>query len=99
MVGNILEEARSSLKKYSEDLGLSQVAVDKGYAILENKQKREGLDSRPQNLAAGAAYISSILVGERKTQQEISKVAKISVSAVSKGYRELAEDIDADIIL
>jgi len=99
MVGDILEEARNNLKKYSEKLGLSQDVVDKGYAILENKEKNEGLDGRPQNLAAGAVYISSILVGERKTQKEIGRVAEISDGSVSKAYKKLAEHIDADIIL
>jgi transcription initiation factor TFIIB len=80
-------------------LNLSQNAIDKGYAILENKHEKEGLDGNSKQLAAGAIYISSILVGERKTQIEIGKVAEISNTSVGKGYKKLRENVSMDIIL
>lgn len=99
MVGDVLEETKNNLKRYADELNLSQNAIDKGYAILENKHEKEGLDGNSKQLAAGAIYISSILVGERKTQIEIGKVAEISNVSVSKGYKKMADHIDADIII
>ena len=89
-----LEEAKEDLKKYAENLGLGQDAINAGYDILDNFQKKGTNDFRPRNLAAGALYMSAILVGEGKTQERIGIAAKISAKAVGKSYRKLSKKID-----
>jgi len=94
-----LLEAKAKLKNYAEELSLGEVAIEKGYALLENHKDRISSRSEPNSLAAGAVYISSILVGNRKTQEEICKVSKVSRGALRNYYKNLGERIDLDIIL
>ena len=49
--------------------------------------------------AAAAVYIASILCGDRRTQKEIGSVARISTPTISKYYKELAQEVDIEIIL
>lgn len=98
MVGEICNEARDKLKTYAEELGLSQDAIDTGYNLLDTFQKKKE-EFNPNEIAAGAVYFSAFLVGERKTQKDVGKVADMKAAKVGKGYRELKENVDVSIVL
>ena len=76
MAGDNFELAKEKLKTYADDLGLSQDTVNTGYHLLDDFQKKNQ-EFDAEDMAAGAVYFSSILVGERKTQKEVGKAANI----------------------
>lgn len=94
-----IQESEKHLTNYAKELGLSQFAIDKACAILEDYDGGFDKIRKSESWAAAALYIGSTLAGERRTQEKISKVANISSSSLRKGYKELADSISIDIIL
>lgn len=99
MTTDIIEETKNKLKEYAEELGLSQDAIDTGYSILEDYKKKGDQDFNPEGFAAGTVYLSTMLVGEKKTQKDIGKVAKITPIEVSRNYKKIRENVDLDIVI
>ena len=50
-------------------------------------------------IAAAAIYIASILCGDRRTQREVADVAGVTEVTIRNRYKELAEELDIEIIL
>jgi transcription initiation factor TFIIB len=50
-------------------------------------------------VVAAALYISSILSSERRTQREVADVAGVTEVTIRNRYKELAENLDIDIIV
>jgi transcription initiation factor TFIIIB Brf1 subunit/transcription initiation factor TFIIB len=98
MVGGNCNDARDKIKIYSEKLGLSQDAMDTGYKFLDQFQKKNQ-EFNPEEIAAGAVYFSAIMVGERKTQEAVGNAANINTNKVGKGYKQVRESVDVDIML
>lgn len=98
MVEDICDTAKDKLKSYADELGLSQDAISTGYHLIDDFQKKKQ-DFNPEEIAAGAAYFGAILVGERKTQKDVGKVAELTTIKVGKSYREIMDNVDVDIIL
>ncbi len=48
------------------------------------------------SLAAAALYISTIQTGERRTQQEIATIAKITPVTIRNRFKELVKILDAE---
>ena len=68
--------------------------------ILKQAGERELTSGRgPTGVAAAAIYISSILSGERRTQREVADVAGVTEVTIRNRYKELAEQLDIEIIL
>lgn len=99
MVGDKFDAAKDKLKNYAEELGLSQDAIDTGYHLLDDFRKRDRDDFKPERMAAGALYMSAILVGEKKSQENIGKVANVSAHIVGRNYRQLRENVDISIVI
>ena len=53
----------------------------------------------PTGVAAAAIYIASILCGDRRTQREVADVAGVTEVTIRNRYKELAEELDIEIIL
>jgi len=92
-------ELKLKIKQYSYELGLDESAIQKGNSLIENYMNRFSTRNNTDSLAAGVVYISSILVGNRKTQNEICKISKVSRGSLRKNYKKLGESIDLDILL
>jgi transcription initiation factor TFIIB len=48
-------------------------------------------------VAAAAIYIASILKGERRSQEDVAEVAKITGVTVRNRYKELCEKLGLDL--
>lgn len=61
-----------------------------------NKAVKSGLSSGkgPTGVAAAALYIASLLLGERKTQKEVSEISGVTEVTIRNRYKELSEKID-----
>jgi len=71
-------------------LGLSGILQRKAIEIVQQARKA-GLTAGkdPAGLAAAAVYIASLLTGERKTQKEIARAARVTEVTVRNRYKEL----------
>ena len=72
----------------------------KALEILRQAEEKELTSGRgPTGVAAAAIYIASILCGERRTQREVADVAGVTEVTIRNRYKELAEELDLDIVL
>ncbi|RLG31758.1 transcription initiation factor IIB, partial [Methanosarcinales archaeon] len=53
----------------------------------------------PTGVAAAAIYIASIECDQRRTQREVAEVAGVTEVTIRNRYKELAEELDIEIIL
>lgn len=86
--------------RFATDLGLSGEAQAKSIEII-NKAMAEGLTSGrgPTGVAAAALYISSVLLGERKTQRDVAEIAGVTEVTIRNRYKELTEQLDMGVSL
>lgn len=72
----------------------------KGIEILRQAAEKELTSGRgPTGVAATTIYIASILCGDRRTQREVADVAKVTEVTIRNRYKELALELDIEIIL
>jgi transcription initiation factor TFIIB len=81
--------------RFASNVGFSNEVQSKAIGIIE-KSIKMGLTSGrgPAGVAAAALYIASVLLGERKTQSEIAKVAGVTEVTIRNRYKELSEQLD-----
>ncbi len=86
--------------RFASELGLSGEVQSKAIDIIE-KAVDKGLTSGrgPIGVAAAALYISSVLLGERRTQRDVAKVAGVTEVTIRNRYKELTEQLDVGVSL
>ncbi|RZN44770.1 transcription initiation factor IIB [archaeon] len=86
------------IPRFASELGLSSTVQQRAIEILE-QAIHMGLTSGrgPMGVAAAALYIASIEKGERRTQRDVSEVAKVTEVTVRNRYKELQEKLDISI--
>jgi transcription initiation factor TFIIB len=86
--------------RFCSGLNLKGEVQSKGVEILRQASEKELTSGRgPTGVAAAAIYIASILCGERRTQREVADVAGVTEVTIRNRYKELAEELDIEIIL
>jgi len=87
--------AEQLIFRFGSDLGLSMEAQKKAMNILsaatKNGLMRIGKD--PRGIAASVIYIASKRTGERKTQAEVSKVAKITEVTLRSRVKDVKKNL------
>ena len=82
------------VSKLSNHLATQGKVEEIANEILKAARKLRITSGRgPVGLAAAAIYIASVLVGERRSQTEISQVANVTEVTVRNRYKELAESL------
>lgn len=86
--------------RFASELGLSGEVQSKAIDIIE-KAVDKGLTSGrgPIGVAAAALYISSVLLGERRTQRDVAKIAGVTEVTIRNRYKELTEQLDVGVSL
>lgn len=88
------------IPRFCSGLNLKGEVQSKGVEILRQAAEKELTSGRgPTGVAAAAIYISSILCGDRRTQREVAEVAGVTEVTIRNRYKELAEQLDIEIIL
>ncbi|MCL7414439.1 MAG: transcription initiation factor IIB [ANME-2 cluster archaeon] len=88
------------IPRFCSGLNLHGEVQSKGVEILRQAAEKELTSGRgPTGVAAAAIYISSILCGDRRTQREVAEVAGVTEVTIRNRYKELAEQLDIEIIL
>ena len=86
--------------RFCSGLNLKGEVQSKSVEILRQASEKELTSGRgPTGVAAAAIYIASILCGERRTQREVADVAGVTEVTIRNRYKELAEELDIEIIL
>jgi transcription initiation factor TFIIB len=86
--------------RFCSGLNLKGEVQSKAVEILRQATEKELTSGRgPTGVAAAAIYIASILVGDRRTQREVADVAGVTEVTIRNRYKELAEELDIEIIL
>jgi transcription initiation factor TFIIB len=86
--------------RFCSGLSLKGEVQSRGVEILRQASEKELTSGRgPTGVAAAAIYIASILCGERRTQREVADVAGVTEVTIRNRYKELAEELDIEIIL
>ena len=86
--------------RFTSELKLSEKIQVKAIEII-NQSKEKGLTigKGPNGVAAAAIYLSSLLLGERKTQRDIAEVAGVSEVTVRSRYKELSEYLNVSGVI
>jgi len=80
------------ITKYSNQLTMQGKVEEIAHKILKAAGELRLTSGRgPTGIAASAAYIASVLTGERKTQREISEIAQCTEVTIRNRYKELVE--------
>ena len=87
------------IPRFCSALKLSNEVHHKALEILRHAAKQELTSGRgPTGLAAAAMYIASVICGERRTQRELAEVAGVTEVTIRNRYKELAYELEIDII-
>lgn len=88
------------IPRFASELDLSEEFQTKAIKIID-ESKREGLTTGkgPSGLAAAAIYISSVLLGNKKSQKAVAEVAGVTEVTVRNRYREISECLDLGVAI
>lgn len=83
------------VSRFGSNLEVSGEVEAKAVDII-NQSFEKGLNTGkgPTGIAAAALYISSILLGEKKSQKEVSEAAGVTEVTIRNRYKELVEKLD-----
>jgi len=88
------------IPRFCSGLDLGGDVQARGITILRAAAERELTSGRgPTGVAAAAIYIASIECDQRRTQREVAEVAGVTEVTIRNRYKELAEELDIEIIL
>ena len=86
--------------RFCSGLSLKGSVQSKSVEILRQASEKELTSGRgPTGVAAAAIYIASIICGERRTQREVAEIAGVTEVTIRNRYKELAEELDIEIII
>jgi transcription initiation factor TFIIB len=87
------------VSRFCSKLKVSNDVVNKTIEILKEATDKELTSGRgPTGMAAAAIYISTVICGERRTQREIAEIAGVTEVTIRNRYKEIAKELDIDII-
>ncbi|MCD4843949.1 MAG: transcription initiation factor IIB [Methanosarcinales archaeon] len=88
------------IPRFCSGLNLRGNVQSKGVEILRQAAEKELTSGRgPTSVAAAAIYISSFLCGDRRTQREVAEVAGVTEVTIRNRYKELAEQLNIEMVL
>ncbi|KXB08432.1 transcription initiation factor IIB [candidate division MSBL1 archaeon SCGC-AAA382N08] len=87
------------VSRFASKLNLSGETKVMARQIIR-KAREENLTSgkNPTGIAIGAIYIASLKCGERRTQEEVSKVAGVTSVTVRNSYKNIAEELNLTVL-
>ena len=85
--------ATDYIPRFASQLELSNKSEAKAIEIV-NESNDFTSGKGPQGVAAAALYISSILLGERKSQKDVAEAAGVTEVTVRNRYKEISENLN-----
>lgn len=88
----------SFLHRLVDSLGVTMATRQSGVSIVKlAKQQSLTVGKNPMSIAAAALYIAGIQTGERRTQAQVAKAAKITPVTIRNRFKELASVLKFDL--
>jgi len=88
------------IPRFCSGLNLHAEVQSKSVEILRQAIEKDLTSGcGPTGVAAAAIYISSILCRDRRTQRDVAEVAGVTEVTIRNRYKELAEQLDIEIVL
>jgi transcription initiation factor TFIIB len=85
--------------RFCSGLKLKGEVQSKAVEILRQAAEKELTSGRgPTGVAAAAIYIASVICGDRRTQREVADIAGVTEVTIRNRYKELAEELDIEIL-
>jgi transcription initiation factor TFIIB len=82
------------IPRFATQLGLSGKVQAKAIEIIQKAKESGVLNGKgPTGIAAAALYVSSIHLGERKSQRDIAEIAGVTEVTIRNRYKELANNL------
>lgn len=86
------------VERFGTKLGLSGETRSKAIEILKQAKDKDLTSGRgPTGVSAAALYIASLVMGEKKTQKEVSDVAGVTEVTIRNRYKELTQRLDINL--
>jgi transcription initiation factor TFIIB len=80
------------IPRFASRLKVSQAVEAKALEVVRGATDAEVVSGKdPKSIAAGAIYIASVLVGEPRTQKEVSEASGVTEVTIRNRYKELVE--------
>jgi transcription initiation factor TFIIB len=80
--------------RFGSELGLLGDAKKTAIDILNMaREQRLTIGKDPKGMAAAAIYVASILTGQRRTQLEIARTARVTEVTVRNRYKEMVDKL------
>ncbi len=99
-VNTRIVEPKDFIPLIVKKLGLSsQVQYLAAYLTYLARKKDIGIGRGPIGLAAASVYIASILLDEKKTQQEVAEACNITDVTIRNRYSDIVENFDIEVYL
>jgi transcription initiation factor TFIIB len=96
---NLIEKSKL-VSKYSNELtNQGKVEEIANKILVAAKQKKLTSGRSPVGITAAATYIASVLTGDKKTQREMAKDAKVTEVTIRSRYKDLVKNLDIRITL
>jgi len=93
-------DSKTFVARIAGALGLPDEAIVLASKYLEMaKQKGLTAGKDPGGLAAAAVYLAALVLGIKKTQKEVAKIAGVTEVTVRNRYKELANELQMSIEL
>jgi transcription initiation factor TFIIB len=88
------------INRFINQLNLSEETNQKARELVDTFLKdKKNSGSSPTSIAAAAIYVASILCGEKRTQDQISKIANVTEVTIRNQYKKMVKLIDLDIAI
>jgi transcription initiation factor TFIIB len=86
------------ISRFASELGLSGRVQMRAKDMIDQAIRSGLMSGRgPMGVAAAALYIAAILEGERRTQRDVSEVAKVTEVTVRNRYKELQDRLALEV--
>jgi transcription initiation factor TFIIB len=80
--------------RFGSELNLAGEAKKTAIDILQKaREERLTIGKDPKGMAAAAIYVASILTGQRRTQLEIARTARVTEVTVRNRYKEMVQKL------
>jgi len=95
-----IADPRQYMPGFCERLGLSARVQMLASTIIDAMKRRGMTDGKdPAGLAAAAIYVASILLNEKRTQDEIANATGVTTVTIRNRYRDIVEKLTIEVML
>jgi transcription initiation factor TFIIB len=83
------------IARFGSRLNLSNEVQAKALDLVRGAVEREVVSGKdPKSIAAGAIYIASVLLGEPRTQKDVSEASGVTEVTIRNRYKELVQALE-----